>query len=179
MTSAKQPSLPRFAFAEHAFVTRADEGGWTALTTEGRTLHLTDEMLGRRGLSIDVAFRQEGFYALMDTLSHHNSYEYRVDYGAGLVHLENGGVPMTIEDFMMGAVRMGDDDRVICSFLDTPDNQLSACIRADAHAHVVEIVDGDVAHGADFVGEWIDAARERRENESRHAFDDRYEAMVA
>lgn len=178
MIQTKTIPSTRFAFADHAMVERHPEGGWSAVTTDGRAFHMTDDMLARRGLSIDVPFGEEGFYALMDTFRNHSTFGYRVDYSSGNVFLEGGSVPMATHDFLMSAVRVDENGRVLCSFCDTAENQLEACTRNGlARAHMGELIDGNMAYGSSLVNDWVDASRFR--SQSARMQENHYMACVA
>lgn len=167
----------RFCFAEHAIVTKAVDG-WDALFTNGSTRHLSDADFERRGFAVDCTFGQSGFYAILDGFREHSSYGYRVDAEAGQVWLENGTDPMTIDEFLMSAVRADAAGKPVASFLADADGQLYACAANElAKGHVSEIVDGVMVHGSLLVRDWIDAARFRAE---AAGFDsDTLQSMVA
>jgi hypothetical protein len=154
------------------------DGGWTAQTLDGRRFDLTDAELARRGWAIDVNYGEEGFYALMDGFRVHSTYGYRHDAQAGIVHLENGDIPVWQDEFMTSAVRIDDEGLPICSFCEPAESQLTACMRnPKAAMHLAEIVDGRLTFGSALVSDWVEAAHFRHLAEA--GGDELYQAWVA
>ncbi len=151
----------RFCFAEHAIMAKASGGGWDATLPNGSSRHLSDADLARRGFAVDCPFGQDGFYAILDGFREHASYTYRPDPAAGVVWLENGSDPVSMDEFLMSAVRADAAGRPICSFLSEADEQLYAASGAEAYGHVAEIIDGVTAYGSLLVRDWMEAARIR------------------
>lgn len=129
----------KFVFSDLVVLRQKNNGDWEGSYVEGDTVQYSNEQLNNAICIIPDNEEGIGMWAVRDPFRN-DAIRYSIDFNEKVVHIEGGSRPMPLEEFQKSAIRVTDDGKSLCSFMQTLNDQYAACHGvAGAEMHIMDI----------------------------------------